>query len=111
MVRRNQPVVPSTREENRQNRCENRDGRVGDESTTPMAIRPPSLGLPGHGFDESIPFRRHRLDVSRARALVPKGYPEAADNDVQAVIDDDVFIRPQPVLDGVTSNQLTGPLE
>src|SRR5438045_4800298 len=76
-----------------------------------MAIRPPSLGLRGHRFDESITHPRHRLDVPRARALVAKGCSEAADDYVEAVIEVYVSIRPQPTLDLFTSNQLSGPLE
>jgi hypothetical protein len=76
-----------------------------------MAFRQPSLGLRGHGFDESIPLPRHRLNVSRARALIAKDRSEAADDDVKAVIEVDVPIGPQPALDLVTRDQLAGPLE
>src|SRR5437870_1055602 len=103
---RNKLVVPGARKENRQNRCENRDGCVGDESTTPMGDSPAGPWLRGHRFDESITLPRHRLDVSRARALAAKGCSEAADDDVEAVIEVDVAIRPQPALDLFTSNQL-----
>ena len=91
-LRRNKLVVPGVRKENRQNRCENRDGRVGREWATPMArlLRRPSVGPRGHRFDESITLPRHRLNVSRARALVAKDRSEAADDDVEAVMKVDV---------------------
>ena len=73
--------------------------------------RRPSLGLRGHSFDESITLPRHRLNVSRARALVAKDCSEAADDDVQAVIKVYVPISPQPALDLFTSNQFAGPFE
>jgi len=73
--------------------------------------RRPSLGLRGHSFDESITLPRHRLNVSRARALVAKDCSEAADDYVQAVIKVYVPVGPQPALDLFTSNQFAGTLE
>ena len=74
-------------------------------------IRRPSLGFHGDRFDESIPLPRHRLNVSRARALVVKDCSEAAEDDVQTVMRVDGPVRPQPALDLFTSNQLPWPLE
>jgi hypothetical protein len=76
-----------------------------------MAFRRPSLGLYGDRFDESIPLPRHRLNVSRARALIAKDRSEAADDYVKAVIKVYVPIGPQPTLDLFTRNQLAGLLE
>jgi hypothetical protein len=74
-------------------------------------IRRPSVGPRRDRFDESITLPRHRLNVSRARALVPKDCSEAADDCVKTVIKVDVPVGPQPALDLFTSNQLAGPLE
>jgi hypothetical protein len=76
-----------------------------------MAFRRPSLGLQGDRFDESMPFPRHRLDISGAGALIAKDRSEAADDYVKAVIKVYVPIGPQPTLDLFTRNQLAGPLE
>jgi len=74
-------------------------------------IRWPSLGFRRDRFNESITLPRHRLNVSRARALVVKDCSEAAEDDVQTVMKVDGPVRPQPALDLFTSNQLPWPLE
>ena len=74
-------------------------------------IHRPSLGPGGDRFDESITLPRHRLNVSRARALVAKDCSEAADDYVKTVMKVDVPVGPQPALDLFTSNQLAGTLE
>ncbi|OLC82841.1 MAG: hypothetical protein AUH72_05805 [Acidobacteria bacterium 13_1_40CM_4_65_8] len=70
-----------------------------------------SLGPRGDRFDESITLPRHRLNVSRARALVAKDCSEAVDDYVKTVMKVDVPVGPQPALDLFTSNQLAGSLE
>jgi len=71
----------------------------------------PGVWLRRHRFDESITLPRHRLDVSSARTLVAEDRAEAADDDVEAVIEIDGGIGPQPARDLFTSHQLAGPLD
>src|SRR5438874_3835008 len=113
-LRRIELLVAGARKENRVNRCENGDGRVAQDQETPVArliIHRLTLGRCRNRFDESITLPRHRLDVSRARALVAKHCSQAADDDVKTVMEVDVPVRPQPALDLFTGNQLAGALE
>src|SRR5262249_48751119 len=105
-------VVSCVRKENRDDRCKNCDGRVSYEAAPPMArrMRRPSLRSRSHRFDEPITPPRHRLDVSRAQALVAKNRPEAADDDVETVIKVPVPVGPQPARDLLASDQFAGPL-
>jgi len=77
----------------------------------PRLVRGPSLGLRSDSFDESIALPRYRLDVSSGGTFVAKDRPEAADDDVKAVIEIDGGIGPQPARDLFTGNQLAGPLD
>src|SRR5205085_4458223 len=92
----------------------NRSGRAAQDRATPRArliIHRPTLGRCSHRFDESITLPRHRLDVSRARALVAKDCSEAADDYIKTVMEVDVPVGPEPALDLFTSNQFAGALE
>src|SRR4029453_6648765 len=68
-------------------------------------------GLGRHRFDEPITPARHRLNVSRARALIAKNGSGGAYHDVKTVVKVHVPVGPQPALNLLTSNQLPGSLE
>jgi hypothetical protein len=74
-------------------------------------IRRRPLGPGAHRFDESVALPRRRLDVARARAPVTKDRSQATDDNVEAVIDVDVRVGPQPALDLFTRDQLARPFE
>ncbi len=91
-----------------------RDDRrgAGMRATNLRASSDLGPGRRGDGTDEPITLGRYRLDVSRARRVVPQGTANLADRGVQRVVDVQHDIPPPDALgDLLAEHELPSPLD
>ena len=65
----------------------------------------------GDGFDEAVTLSGHGLNVTRRGRSVVKSRSKATDNDIEAVLEIHVCVRPQPGVDLFACKQLSRSLQ